>query len=299
MTALILVTTVTLTGQIGNSGGEADFARSAALAKGSCVTVFVPATTPEGRSTILAQLPGAAGQIIGEGIHYVATEYGVAEWRGRDAGERALGLIQIAAPQFRAELTKSAQEIGLVPADQLAPRGVYPLDLETTVTFREGLVVHMRPIKAADERLFQRFFYSLSRQTVYNRFFSAIKSMPHEIAQRHVCIDYEREVTLLGLIQQEEREEIVAMGSYAVDPLSRMAEVALVVQDRYQRQGIGTWLLFYLGHLAQRRGLAGLRAEVSAANYPALRLVRQAGYQVETALREGYFTISYRFPAES
>ncbi len=310
MTALQTAVAVDLTGQgcfarLGGApertGGDVAFARGAARAPHGRSVLLVPSTGEGGTSSRIGlTLPPGASQLLTWGdVDDVISEYGTAELRGRTLRERAIALVSIAHPRFRAALLQQAKEAGYIPADQPLPMGIYPDELETTATFKGGIVVRFRPIKPADEQLFAELFHSLSRQTAYYRFFTSARTLSRDTIQSYTTIDYERKLAIVGLVNDGARERMIAMGEYAVDPVSRMADVALVVQDAYQRQGIGTWLLFYLGYEAQRRGLAGLQADLLATNSQALALVRRCGYQVATSLREGYLHISYRFPTDA
>jgi len=310
MTALQTAVAVDLTGQgcfarLGaapeRTGGDVAFARGAARATRGRSVLLVPSTTKDGSASRIGMaLPTGASQLLAWGdVDDVVSEYGTAELRGRALSQRAIALISIAHPRFRAALLQQAKEVGYLPADQPLPTGIYPDELETAATFKGGALVRFRPIKPADEALFAELFYSLSRQTAYYRFFSSARSLSRDAIQSYTTIDYEQKLAIVALVKDGARERMIAMGEYVVDPVSRMADVALVVQDAYQRQGIGTWLLFYLGYEAQRRGLAGLQADLLATNSQALALVRRCGYQVTTSLREGYFHVSYRFPADT
>ncbi|MGB9600867.1 MAG: hypothetical protein ACPL7I_09965, partial [Myxococcota bacterium] len=69
-----------------------------------------------------------------------------------------------------------------VPKDQLplTPMGkYYPQQYERYKKFGD-LTVFFRPIKATDEPLEREFFYRLSDETIYFRFFSYLKALPHE-----------------------------------------------------------------------------------------------------------------------
>ena len=279
------------------AGERPDMARGAVLAPGGRSLLLLPALTPSGASRIVARLPEGATQLLAwDEVDAVVTEYGVAELRGRDLAERAAGLIAVAHPDHRAALLRQAQELGALPADQPLALGVYPSELETEATFRDGLTVRFRPIKPSDEQLCEELFYALSERTVYFRFFNVPRVAPRSLFLRLTHGDYQRELAIVGLVKQGDREQIIAVGEYAVNAETQMADVALTVRDDYQRHGIGTWLLFYLGHHAQRQGLAGLKADLLATNQRAMSLVRRAGYPVETAFREGYLRVSYRFP---
>jgi acyl-CoA hydrolase len=115
-------------------GGQMDFMRGAALARRGRPIIALPATaraprlaehdiahtmldTVEGDvSRIVPVLsPGAAVTTSRAHVHYVVTEYGVSALHGRDLAERALALIDIAAPQFREGLERAARQLRLLP----------------------------------------------------------------------------------------------------------------------------------------------------------------------------------------
>ncbi|MBI2863709.1 MAG: acetyl-CoA hydrolase/transferase family protein [Chloroflexi bacterium] len=96
--------------QLSGVGGQIDFIRGAALAPGGKSVVALPSTASRGKvSRIVAKLPeGSVVTTPRHDVHYVATEFGVAELRGRSLRERARALAAIAHPQFRDELLRAA-----------------------------------------------------------------------------------------------------------------------------------------------------------------------------------------------
>ncbi len=93
-------------------GGQLDFVRGAARAKGGKPIIALPATAKDGKLTrIVTQLKPGAGVVTSRGdVHFVVTEFGVADLHGKSLRERARALIEIAAPQFREELERYAKE---------------------------------------------------------------------------------------------------------------------------------------------------------------------------------------------
>jgi 4-hydroxybutyrate CoA-transferase len=85
-------------------GGQVDFLRGAASAKGGKPIVALPSTAKNGNvSRIVPTLKSGAGVVTSRGlIRYVVTEYGIAYLHGKSVRERAQSLIQIAHPDFRA-----------------------------------------------------------------------------------------------------------------------------------------------------------------------------------------------------
>ena len=68
------------------------------------------------------------------------------------------------------------------------------------------------------------------------------------------------------------------------------AEVALVVRDKFQGQGVGRELLSYLIYLARRQGLLGFTGEVLVENKSMVRLFEKMGFDTEKRQRGRRFT---------
>ena len=94
-------------------GGQVDFVRGAAHSEGGKPIIALPSTTRDGKiSRIVPTLKNGAGVVTSRGdVHYVVTEYGVANLFGKSIQERVRALIKIAHPSFRDELTEFAKSI--------------------------------------------------------------------------------------------------------------------------------------------------------------------------------------------
>ncbi len=93
-------------------GGQLDFIRGAAHAKGGKPVIAMPSTAKGGKlSRIAPVLKTGAGVVTTRAdVHYVVTEYGVAYLHGKNLRERAEALVRIAHPDFREELAQAARE---------------------------------------------------------------------------------------------------------------------------------------------------------------------------------------------
>ena len=92
-------------------GGQLDFIYGASRSKGGVPIIAVPSTAKD-FSRIVPTLKKGAGVVTTRNhIHYVVTEYGVADLYGKTIHERAQSLIDVAHPQFREELTKEAKAL--------------------------------------------------------------------------------------------------------------------------------------------------------------------------------------------
>lgn len=93
-------------------GGQMDFIRGAALSKNGKAIIALPSTAAGGKvSRIVPTLKEGAGVVTTRGhVHYVVTEYGIANLHGLNLRQRAEALISIAHPDFRAELRRQVSE---------------------------------------------------------------------------------------------------------------------------------------------------------------------------------------------
>jgi itaconate CoA-transferase len=98
------------------TGGQLDFVRGAFASKGGMSFLAFYATAKGGTiSRVVPRLPEGAVVTTPRGdTHYLATEYGIVDLKGKSTRERALAIINIAAPQFRDQLTRAAEDMYLI-----------------------------------------------------------------------------------------------------------------------------------------------------------------------------------------
>jgi acyl-CoA hydrolase/RimJ/RimL family protein N-acetyltransferase len=281
-------------------GGQVDFVRGASRSKGGKPIIALPSTASEGTvSRITAQLKPGAGVVTSRGdVHYVVTEWGIAYLHGRTIQERALALISIAHPDFRPGLIREAKRLKLIPQDIPELGVVYPSQWTTRHAFTGGTRVLFRPIKSTDEEMMKDLFYRLSEQSVYQRFFQSLRSMPHRGLVHFVHVDFSSEMAIVGVVQdakEPEREEIICVGRYFLNRANNIAEVSYIVRDDYQRRGIGTFLVRYLSRIARNSGVEGFVAEILPDNTAAMKVLHKLGLPVETVAAEGSYRLSVSF----
>ena len=281
-------------------GGQADFMRGAMLSQGGKSILAIQSTAEHGTvSRIVPFLKEGAGVTLTRGdLHYVVSEYGIAYLHGKNIRERAMDLVAIAHPKFRDWLIEEAKKLRLIYKDQAfipGKKGEYPEGLETSRTTKSGVKIFLRPVRLRDEHLLKDFFYALSSDCMYHRFISTRTSMPHEQLQKFVVIDYTREMVILAIMAENGNEMIVGMGQYFIDEETHTAEVAFVVRDDHQGQGIGAELIRYLTLLAKKSGLHGFVAEVLMDNKPMLQLFQQMGFIIEQRAEAGMYELKMSF----
>ncbi|RLC89795.1 MAG: 4-hydroxybutyrate CoA-transferase [Chloroflexi bacterium] len=97
-------------------GGQLDFIYGASRSEGGVPIIALPATAKRDTlSRIVPMLKHGAGVVTSRyHVHYVVTEYGVADLYGKTIRQRAQALINVAAPKFRDELTRAAKELNYI-----------------------------------------------------------------------------------------------------------------------------------------------------------------------------------------
>ena len=99
------------TRQYSGVGGQMDFIRGASLSEGGKPIIALPSQTKRGESKIVPFLKEGAGITSTRAhVHYIVTEFGVANLYGKNLRQRAHELIRIAHPDHREALEKAAFE---------------------------------------------------------------------------------------------------------------------------------------------------------------------------------------------
>lgn len=121
VTAINSAIEVDLTGQIcadsigtyhySGVGGQMDFIRGASLSPGGKPIIALPSTTKKGISRIVPFLKQGAGVVTTRAhVHYIVTEYGIANLYGKNLHQRAKALVEIAHPNHREDLDRAVFE---------------------------------------------------------------------------------------------------------------------------------------------------------------------------------------------
>jgi acyl-CoA hydrolase/GNAT superfamily N-acetyltransferase len=261
-------------------GDQVDYLRGSAMSKGGFSIIALPSTAQGGKvSRIVPSLSEGAGVATTRGdVHFVVTEYGIAELQGKSIYQRVMELAQIAHPDYREEIIDVAKRRHYIFSDQAAPIQADLIFIERykkRLELKNGKVIEVRPLLPSDEFEYRNFFYSLREETIYLRFFYRMKLFSHEMAQKQwSSVDYHKNISLVGSLQTKGHKEIVAIGSYADDGDGR-AEVAFVVREDMQGLGVTTQLLAQLEFIAKENGFKGFIATVLNENNAMLHVFKK------------------------
>jgi len=163
------------------------------------------------------------------------------------------------------------------------------------IEFRGGIEIRFRPIKPADEEEMRRLFYRFSDESVYYRYFSPLKAMPHTRMQTYVNLDWSNTMSIVGVAGKPGQETIVAAARYLVEPEGQWAEIAFVVDETYQRIGISTYLFKLLTRLAKEQGIKGFWADVLVSNTAMMKVFNKSGLPVHKEMESGAYHVAIPF----
>ena len=136
----------------------------------------------------------------------------------------------------------------------------------------EEQAVAVRPIEPDDAARLSRMFKRLSPETVYRRFFSPIAEPRPSVLRHLATVDHDERDALVAVVE----DEIVAVARYDRHrPGSTDAEIAVVVEDAWQRHHLASALLRDLARLAVTRGIRRFTATALSDNSPVLELMRR------------------------
>lgn len=164
-------------------------------------------------------------------------------------------------------------------------------------TLRNGLEIVIRAARPDDAARIVEAFNALEAESIYMRFFGPKKEISEDELQRFTKIDFDTRVVLLGTIERDGREIVIASGTY-IRTSGDSAEVAFVVEEDYQRLGISRRLLTHLGKIAVANGLQSFIAEVLPYNSAMLGVFRSCGWPMKSSTSDGtvHITLDLKNP---
>ena len=154
-----------------------------------------------------------------------------------------------------------------------------PFFLPSTIMARDGRRAMVRRMRPTDAPLVQQFVRALSPQSRRRRFFAPVRELSPAQLERMTRFDASTGLGLAAFVGDGD-PCIVGIAQHAVsDP--PFAELAVVVADDWQRQGLGERLVRMLLSYAAWTGIVAIHGFVTAANQPMLALASKLGFAFE------------------
>jgi acyl-CoA hydrolase/RimJ/RimL family protein N-acetyltransferase len=299
---------IDLTGQVcadqfngnfyGGLAAQGEFLRGAARSVGGKPIICLASTDDDlSVSRIRAVLrPGEGVTVARNDVHYVITEFGIAYLFGKSIAERAVALIAVAHPNFRAALLEEAKALGYVPPEQaLKNMRAYAAEEERSVVLKDQRSVLLRPATSVDGEAIRVLFHQLSDSDVYTRFFRKVRGLSNQEVQRLCNVNFEDEVAFVAATGPREAPRVVAQACYFINPSTNLAETAFMVHPDWQGCGLASAMQQAMKTHAMARGVRGFVAEILSSNTHMIRLARNASSNVSTEKEDGTVYVTSRF----
>jgi acetyltransferase len=196
-----------------------------------------------------------------------------------------------APTNFRLQFTRFAVPLELEEKENLLPTAA-PSESDS-FTLQDGTQVTVRPIRPQDAPGLQALVSRLSPESIFLRFLEYLKSLSSQQADSLANVDYQERMALVAVLAQDGEEQIIAVARYSVisPDQPQIAEVGIVVEDAYQSQGLGTYLLKQLTDYARKQQILAFVGTVYHANQPILEFIQRSGLPTKRRFVSGYLEI--------
>jgi GNAT superfamily N-acetyltransferase len=174
------------------------------------------------------------------------------------------------------------QTKGSVPV----PFSTFELDVQKGIASSVDPEVRIRPVSLGDQDELREMLSRLSRETIHKRFHLPMPHVPDWMLAYLADVDHYDKEALVALVG----DEIVGHSMYARQE-AREAEMAIVVEDRWQSRGIGRLLLGRLAEEAGQRGIESFTGTVLGENRDALRFFSSVLLKAKFEIKDGMYNL--------
>jgi len=177
---------------------------------------------------------------------------------------------------------------------RIIPEG---LSYKENVLLKNGQGIVIEPAKPDDIPCVESFMNRVSRESLRMRFMAAVSQVSLNVIKDLCKSDFKINGCLLAKTTDDTGSKVIGMGNYFAVGNSNSAELALLIEDKYQGRGIGTLLLERLAGLAAANGFVEFEAEVLSDNRPMINVFKSSGFQTHQVWDSG--TVHIELPVGS
>ncbi|MCP4204100.1 MAG: GNAT family N-acetyltransferase [bacterium] len=160
---------------------------------------------------------------------------------------------------------------------------------------RDGEPLTIRAIRPEDKQHFLDAFHSVSKETIYFRFFELKEDLTDRELAYLTDVDFIDHVALVAILGKPGNQEGAGVARYVIDrgtdPLR--AEAAFAVVDKHQNKGIGTQLLYHLADVARNAGVEEFTGEVLGENLKMMEVFFHSGFDIHRNVESGVIHVSF------
>ena len=165
----------------------------------------------------------------------------------------------------------------------------YPKEWEKEIIVKDGQIVFLRPELPTDTEMLWKMFSNLSTASLDNL---VLPFTRERIESWTSNIDYDKNLSILALVQEDETERIVGSASlsfHSTEAFRHKAELGITIHDDYQNIGLGTAMVNHLLDIARKKGLKKVYLLVNTNNARAIHVYEKCGFRIEAKLEKEHF----------
>jgi RimJ/RimL family protein N-acetyltransferase len=151
-------------------------------------------------------------------------------------------------------------------------------DYSVAERLRNGRPIEIRALRPDDREDMLAAIGRTGVESLHRRFFAVKRGFSEKEIAFFMNIDFSSHVALVALAEEDGRKVIIGGGRYVIVEPGK-AEIAFVVIDDYQGQGVGTMLMRHIAAIARTAGLKELIAEVLPENTAMRKVFSKFGFK--------------------
>lgn len=175
-------------------------------------------------------------------------------------------------------------------------------DFSRQYILRNGASILLRAIRPDDKERLVNGFHRLTGKSIYFRFFTNKRKLTPNELKYFTEIDFDKHVAIVATLQEQKEEKIIGVGRYIVIEhrnKQKVAEIAFIIDDKYQHLGIGTILFENLITIAQDNGISIIVADVLLENKNMLELFKHSGFALHSTFELGIEHIEFSIEGQA
>ncbi len=154
----------------------------------------------------------------------------------------------------------------------------YPSDWRRRVNIKKNKSVELRPIRAEDAQAEIKLVNSMSRESKYLRFMHAVNDISPELLSRFTKLDYDREMAFGAFLEKNNKEKLIGVSRYSINPDKQSCEFAIAIADEYHGLGLAKQLMLVLIEHVKDRDLKVIEGTVLKINTSMDKLMASLGF---------------------
>jgi len=162
---------------------------------------------------------------------------------------------------------------------------------ESLLKLKDGEKILLRPIEKSDRYLLVDFFNRMSPQSVYLRFLRRLNTLPQNIINQLLIVDYHSNFALAAVAYENKEDVIIAVGRYGYDPDENSTDLAVAVRDDWHQIGLGKIMLSKVVDIAKYHGIKSFTGMMDPKNNAIKKLLQKLGYNVKYSFDSGFYKV--------